>query len=88
MDSKWKTRVNTFFQDGNIPQDFQKVTVQVGQETLEAMILWQENPNDPGPYRIAGFELIEPEEPITSLAPTGPRVGDTFSFATGSKTFS
>ena len=76
-----------FFQDGNIPQDFQKVTVQVGQETLEATILWQENPNDPGPYRIAGFELIEPEEPITSLAPTGPRVGDTFSFATGSKTF-
>jgi len=49
--------------------------------------LWQENPNDPGPFRIAGFEIIEPTEPITSLAPTGPRIGDTFSFATGSKTF-
>jgi len=76
-----------FFQNGNIPEDFTKVTVQVGQEFLEASILWQENPNDPGPYRIAGFEIIEPTDPIASLAPTGPRIGDTFSFATGSKTF-
>ena len=74
-----------FFSDGIIPPDFTKATVQVGDETLEATILWQENPNDPGPYRIAGFELTG--DPNTTIAPTGPRIGDTFSFATGSKTF-
>ena len=74
-----------FFSDGIIPPDFTKATVQVGDETLEATILWQENPNDPGPYRIAGFELNG--DLNTTLAPTGPRIGDTFSFATGTKTF-
>ena len=74
-----------FFSDGIIPPDFTKATIKVGDETLEANILWQENPNDPGPYRIAGFELIG--DPNVTIAPTGPRIGDTFSFATGSKTF-
>ena len=46
--------------------------------------MWQENPNDPGPYRIAGFELNG--DLNTTLAPTGPRIGDTF-FCYRSKTF-
>ena len=75
-----------FFPDGIIPPDFTTATIQVGNETIEANILWQENPNDPGPYRIAGFELPE-DGAISTVAPYGPRVGDTFSFATGSKTF-
>ena len=74
-----------FFSDGIIPPNFTKATIQVGDETLEANILWRENPNDPGPYRVAGFELVG--DPNVTLAPVGPRIGDTFSFATGSKTF-
>ena len=54
-------------------------------KSVEATILWEENPSDPGPYRIAGFEL--PQETVVNGAPKGPRMGDTFSFATGTKTF-
>ena len=61
-----------------------KVLLDNGQE-VEATILWEENPSDPGPYRIAGFEL--PQETVVNGAPKGPRMGDTFSFATGTKTF-
>ncbi len=75
-----------FFQDGIIPPDFSKATVQVEDQTMEVTILWEENPNDPGPYRIAGYELPE-ESPITTKSPYGPRIGDVFSFATGAKTF-
>lgn len=71
---------------GTVPPDFEKakVVLENGQE-LEATILWEENPSDPGPYRIAGFDISS--EPVATGAPTGPRLGDTFDFATGSKAF-
>ena len=71
---------------GTVPPDFEKakVLLENGQE-LEATILWEENPSDPGPFRIAGFDISE--EPVATGAPTGPRLGDTFDFATGSKAF-
>ena len=44
-----------------------------------------QNPNDPGPYRVLGFD-ISGDIPLkgTSMSAS---VGDTFSFATGTKTF-
>jgi flagellar hook-associated protein 3 FlgL len=51
---------------------------------MKANIIWGENPNDPGPYIILGFELLE-EAYIDQ--PTSSQKGDSFSFATGSKTF-
>ena len=71
---------------GTVPPDFEKakVLLENGQE-LEATILWEENPSDPGPFRIAGFDISD--EPVATGAPTGPRLGDTFDFATGSKAF-
>jgi len=71
---------------GTVPPDFEKakVLLENGQE-LEATILWEENPSDPGPFRIAGFDISD--EPVATGAPSGPRLGDTFDFATGSKAF-
>ena len=71
---------------GTVPPDFEKakVVLENGQE-LEATILWEENPSDPGPFRIAGFDISS--EPVATGAPKGPRLGDTFGFATGSKAF-
>ncbi|MEC8791482.1 MAG: hypothetical protein VXX29_09650, partial [Verrucomicrobiota bacterium] len=71
---------------GTVPPDFEKakVLLENGQE-LEATILWEENPSDPGPFRIARFDISD--EPVATGAPTGPRLGDTFDFATGSKAF-
>ena len=40
---------------------------------LEATILWEENPSDLGPYRIAGFDISS--EPVATGAPSGPRLG-------------
>ena len=51
---------------------------------MKANIIWGENPNDPGPFTILGFELLE-EAFIDEV--TGSKKGDSFSFATGSKTF-
>ena len=71
---------------GEVPPTFQKakVILQDGQE-MEADILWGQNPNDPGPYRVLGFD-ISGDIPLkgTSMSAS---VGDTFSFATGTKTF-
>ena len=71
---------------GSLPPDFQlaKVILPNGQE-MEAEILWDQNTKDPGPYTVTGFNLAQ------STALTGAtakaQIGDTFSFATGSKTF-
>jgi len=75
--------------DGNqkIPEEFRTayITMNDGQ-SFEAKILWDENPNDPGPYIISGLEIISTGEVITDT-PMGSREGDNFSFATGAKTF-
>jgi len=75
--------------DGNqkIPEEFRTayITMNDGQ-SFEAKILWDENPNDPGPYIISGLEIINTGEVITDT-PMGSREGDNFSFATGAKTF-
>ncbi|MDA7756977.1 hypothetical protein N8920_03650 [Opitutales bacterium] len=74
--------------DGVVPPDFEKasITLQDGTQ-LMANIIWEENPADPGPFRISGFELVDDGQAIDHNALSSPRVGDTFSFATGSKTF-
>jgi flagellin-like hook-associated protein FlgL len=54
---------------------------------LSANIIWEENVADPGPFRISGFELVDDGQISGHNALSSPRVGDTFSFATGSKTF-
>ena len=71
--------------DGSVPEEYQqaKVLLPDGQ-SMKANIIWGENPNDPGPYIILGFELLE-EAYIDQ--PTSSQKGDSFSFATGSKTF-
>ncbi len=92
---------------GNVPPDFEKAKVILdnGQE-MEATIIWEENPSDPGPYRVSGFDIPPTVEAnsedvasglatnvgelisnVVNGAPTGPRLGDTFDFATGSKAF-
>ena len=72
--------------EGIIPPDFEKAKVLLpGGQEMEATILWEENPNDPGPFRIAGFDISG--ETVATGAAYGPRTGDTFSFATGQKTF-
>ena len=71
---------------GEVPPTFQKAKVILsdGQE-MEADILWGQNPSDPGPYKILGFD-ISGDVPLkgTSMSAS---VGDNFSFATGTKTF-
>jgi flagellin-like hook-associated protein FlgL len=74
--------------DGAVPPDFEKasITLQDGTQ-LSANIIWEENVADPGPFRISGFELVDDGQISGHNALSSPRVGDTFSFATGSKTF-
>ena len=71
--------------DGSVPEEYQeaKILLPDGQ-SMKAKIIWGENSNDPGPYIILGFELLEDafiDEQTSS------QKGDSFSFATGSKTF-
>lgn len=78
----------------SIPDTFRKADVVLPDgQSFQAEIIWGQNPNDPGPFIITGFE-INPEELLTdegqslsSDIPMGPRLGDSYSFATGSKTF-
>ena len=83
--------------EGQLPADFKRatVTLQDGSQ-LTAEIIWEENPADPGPFRISGFKLpdpyLDPNDPTKTVLPSHnaqskPLSGDTFSFATGSKTF-
>ena len=52
---------------------------------MEADILWGQNPSDPGPYKILGFD-ISGDVPLKGTAMSA-NIGDSFSFATGTKTF-
>ena len=72
--------------DGEVPPNFQKAKVMLsnGQE-MEADILWGQNPSDPGPYKILGFD-ISGDIPLKGTTMSA-NVGDSFSFATGTKTF-
>lgn len=74
--------------DGVVPPDFERATIalQDGSQ-LTAKIIWEENAADPGPFRISGFELVDDGNLAGHRAQSNPRLGDTFSFATGSKTF-
>ncbi|NBU86303.1 MAG: hypothetical protein EBS13_03115 [Verrucomicrobia bacterium] len=74
--------------EGVVPPDFEQATIalQDGSQ-LTAKIIWEEDVKDPGPFRISGFELVDQGNGITHGAQSAPRLGDTFSFATGSKTF-
>ena len=71
---------------GFVPPDFEKAKVILanGQE-MEADILWEQNPVDPGAYRVAGFD-ISVGVPLSSVKQTAV-IGDSYSFATGNKTF-
>jgi flagellin-like hook-associated protein FlgL len=55
-------------------------------QSFEAKILWDENPNDPGPYIISGLEIIGDID-VSTQHSMGANLGDNFSFATGNKTF-
>lgn len=70
-----------------IPEEYRTayITMNDGQ-SFEANILWDENPNDPGPYIISGLEIIGDIDVVTDQV-MGSRLGDNFSFATGNKTF-
>jgi flagellin-like hook-associated protein FlgL len=71
--------------DGSVPEEYQLANILLPDgQSMKANIIWGENPNDPGPYIILGFELLE-EAYIDQS--TGSKKGDSFSFATGSKTF-
>ena len=69
----------------SIPEEFQEAEVFLPNgESLKAKIIWGQNPNDPGPFVVRGFELLDAgrvDKPM-SLA-----TGENFSFATGKKTF-
>mgnify|MGYP000724521616 CR=1 FL=1 len=71
-----------------VPPDFEQATIalQDGSQ-LTAKIIWEEDVKDPGPFRISGFELVDQVTGNPHDAQSSPRLGDTFSFATGSKTF-
>jgi flagellin-like hook-associated protein FlgL len=70
-----------------IPEEYRTafITMNDGQ-SLEARILWDENPNDPGPYIISGFEILGDANIKTDIQ-LGSVKGDSFSLATGTKTF-
>lgn len=71
---------------GPLPPDFQVATVVLPNgEEMEAEILWNQNPKDPGPYVVTGFNLAQSAS--VSGATAKAQTGDVFSFATGSKTF-
>ena len=71
--------------DGSVPQEYEQADILLPDgQSIKANIIWGENPNDPGPYTILGFELLEE---VFVDEPTGSKKGDRFSFATGSKTF-
>jgi flagellin-like hook-associated protein FlgL len=74
--------------EGVVPPDFEQATIalQDGSQ-LTAKIIWEEDVTDPGPFRISGFELVDQGNGNAHDAQSAPRLGDTFSFATGSKTF-
>ena len=70
-----------------IHSDFEKVKIDLDDGSiLSAKIIWQED-NTTGSYFISGFESLEVESGQNSYTSSHPKIGDTFSFATGTKTF-
>ena len=53
-------------------------------DSIRANIIWGQNPNDPGPFIITGFELLDSAVLDQAMGATR---GDSYSFATGNKTF-
>jgi flagellin-like hook-associated protein FlgL len=71
---------------GALPPDFQLATVVLPNgEEMQAEILWAQNPKDPGPYVVSGFNIAQ-SFPVSGASAKA-QTGDIFSFATGSKTF-
>ena len=69
----------------NIPQEFEEAEVFLPNgDSVKAKIIWGHNPNDPGPFVVKGFELLNSG---SIDRPMGASKGDRFSFATGKKTF-
>ena len=69
----------------SIPESYQIAEVILPDgESLRANIIWGQNPNDPGPYIITGFELLDS---AILDQPMGAQKGDAYSFATGKRTF-
>jgi len=62
--------------------DYAKVVIPGGDE-MNVRILWTQDPT--GPYKVAGFDFEN--EKMISGALAGPQKGDSYSFATGTKTF-
>jgi len=70
-----------------IPSDFEKVKIDLSNGgEMEATIIWQED-NTTGSYFISGFENPTVITGSNSGSKATSSVGDTFSFATGSKSF-
>lgn len=70
-----------------IPSDFESVNIDLSNGgVMEAKIIWQED-NTTGSYFISGFENPSVITGSNSDSKSTSSVGDTFSFATGSKSF-
>ena len=70
-----------------IHSDFQNVEVDLADgSVLSAKIIWQED-NTNGSYFVSGFEGLTISSGQNNVSSTTPKTGDTFSFATGVKTF-
>ena len=68
-----------------IPEEFKEAEVFLPNgDSLRAKIIWGQNPNDPGPFVVRGFELLNSGKIDQHM---GTPVGENFSFATGEKTF-
>ena len=68
-----------------IPDSYQTAEVILPNgDSIRANIIWGQNPNDPGPFIITGFELLDS---AVLDQPMGATRGDSYSFATGNKTF-
>jgi len=71
--------------DFSVPEEYRQADILLPDgQSLKADIIWGENPNDPGPFVILGFEILDDAYVDES---TNSKQGDSFSFATGSKTF-
>jgi flagellin-like hook-associated protein FlgL len=72
----------------SIPTAFETAEIVLADgQSFEAEVIWGENPNDPGPFIITGFSINEDAFSARTDTPMGPRLGDTYSFSTGTKTF-
>ena len=69
----------------SVPDAYQDAQVVLPSgESVRANIIWGQNPNDPGPFIITGFELVD--NAVLDHA-VGAQKGDSYSFSTGKKTF-